>query len=177
MLGGDEALTQLLEGNRRFVAGQPRPPDQGLDRRAEVVAGQHPFAFVLGCLDSRVSHGLLFQQGLGDIFSSRTAGNLLDDAVIGGIEFGVEEPCVPQKVVLGHQRCGAVRATIGAFNTVGTAPGSIGRVVEVIRPAVELARSRSDDLLDDAVLANVQLGVARLRSSPAPPALLESGEV
>jgi carbonic anhydrase len=162
---GAAALQLLLDGNKRFAAGQSQYPDQGVDRRKTVAAGQTPLAFVLGCYDSRVSHELVFDQGLGDIFSSRTAGNLIDDAVMGGIEFGVEEFKVPLLVIMGHQRCGAVKATVDALASGASAPGSIGRVVELIRPAVELARSRPGDLLDNSVRANVELGVATLNDS------------
>ena len=162
----DEALARLMEGNRRFAAGVPQRPNQSVDRRGDVAAGQHPFAFVLGCYDSRVSHELVFDQGVGDIVSSRTAGNLLDDAVLGGIEFGMEEFEVPLLLVLGHQGCGAVDATINALAGGGAPLGSIGRVVDLLRPAVEMAKDKPGDLLDNAVRANVQMTVARLRASP-----------
>jgi carbonic anhydrase len=165
----------LLEGNARFAAGQTQHPDQSVDRRTEVAAGQHPFAFVLGCYDSRASHEVLFDQGLGDIFSSRTAGNLLDGAVLGGIEFGVEEFHVPLLVILGHQRCGAVNATVQAVASGTSAPGSIGQVVDAIRPAVELAQTRGGDLLDNAVRANVELSIPRLMASPVLSEAIDAG--
>lgn len=177
VLTGDEALARLMEGNRRFAAGMPQRPNQAVDRRAEVAGGQHPFAFVLGCYDSRVSHELVFDQGVGDLFSSRTAGNLLDDAVLGGIEFGMDEFHVPLLLVLGHQRCGAVNATINAMAGGETPPGSIGRVVDLLRPAVEMAKQMSGDLLDNAVRANVQITVARLRASPVLMMMHERGEM
>jgi carbonic anhydrase len=176
---GDEALQRLLEGNRRYVAGQPQHPNQSLDRRAEVAGGQHPFAFVLGCYDSRVSHELVFDQGLGDIFSSRVAAGLLDDAVIGGIEFGVEEFEVPLVLVLGHQRCGAIAAAVNALQSGAALEGKVGSVVEALRPAVELAEAQAGggDLVDSAVRANVVLNVARLRASSVLAAHLEDGSL
>jgi carbonic anhydrase len=165
-LTGEDALARLLDGNRRFAAGLAQHPNQSLDQRTAVAAGQQPFAFVLGCFDSRVSHELVFDQGLGDLFSSRTAGNLLDDAILGGIEFGVEEFHLPLVLILGHQRCGAVSATVDALSAGTGAPGMIGRVVEAIRPAVELAQAQPGDAVDNAVRAQVQLGIARLQTSP-----------
>jgi carbonic anhydrase len=174
---GDVALQRLLDGNRRYVAGQPQYPHQSPDRRAEVASGQQPFAFVLGCYDSRVSHELVFDQGLGDLFSSRVAAGLLDDAVLGGIEFGVDEFDVPLLLVLGHQRCGAIAATVEALHSGATPAGMIGSVVEALRPAVELAEAHpaSGDLVDDAVRANVILAVARLGASSVLAARLEAG--
>jgi carbonic anhydrase len=176
-LTGDEALARLLDGNRRFVAGQPLHPNQSPERRSMLAAGQQPFAFVLGCYDSRVSHELVFDQGLGDLFSSRTAGNLLDDAIVGGIEFGVEEFHVPLVLILGHQRCGAVAATVDAVTAGTTAPGLIGQVVAAIRPAVAVAQAQPGDLVDNAVRAHVQLGVARLQTSPVLAEAIEQGKL
>lgn len=176
-ISGDEALARLLDGNQRFVNGQTQHPDQSLERRNAVAAGQSPFAFVLGCYDSRASHELIFDQGLGDIFSSRTAGNLIDDAVTGGIEFGVEEFKVPLLLIMGHQRCGAVKATLDAVTSGAEAPGMIGSVVEAIRPAVEWALTQPGDTLDNAVRANVQIGVARLLQSEVIGQAIEAGHL
>ena len=106
------ALTRLITGNRRFVAGRARHPHQSLADLHEVAKGQHPFVITLACADSRVPAELLFDQGLGDIFDNRVAGNVVDDLLLGSIEFAVEEFGVPLIVVLGHERCGAITATL-----------------------------------------------------------------
>jgi carbonic anhydrase len=124
----------LLDGNRRFVAGRARHPRQGPDRIREVAAGQDPFAVILGCADSRVAPELLFDQGIGDLFDNRIAGNVVDDLLLGSIEYAVEEFAPPLLLVLGHERCGAVSATLDAIRTGATAPGHIAALVEALRP-------------------------------------------
>ena len=111
---GDAALARLLEGNARYVESRAARPDQTPERRAEVATVQHPFALVLGCADSRVPPEIVFDQGLGDLFVIRVAGNVLDDQVLASIEYGVEHLHIPLVIVLGHERCGAVVATIDA---------------------------------------------------------------
>jgi carbonic anhydrase len=103
-LSPEEALKALLDGNARYVASKAEHPDQTTERRIEVASGQHPIAIILSCSDSRVPPEILFDQGLGDLFVMRTAGNVLDDAVLGSIEYGVAELEVPLLVVLGHER-------------------------------------------------------------------------
>jgi len=154
-LTADEALKQLLDGNARYVASKQAYPDQSTERRLEVAKGQHPIAVVLGCADSRVAPELLFDQGLGSLFVLRVAGNITDDVVKGSIEFGVEEFHIPLVVVLGHERCGAVKATLDASMSGGEAPGHIGSLVTPIKPAVEQAKLLEGDTLDLAIIANV----------------------
>jgi carbonic anhydrase len=162
---GDEALARLIEGNRRFVLGQVQQPG-ALARATAEPAPAHPFAFVLGCYDARVGHEIVFDQGLGSVYSSRTAGNLLDDAILGGIEFAVQELGVPLVLILGHQSCRAAAATVDALASGASLPGMIGTVVEALRPAVELARTRPGEPVESAIRANVELGVARVKASP-----------
>lgn len=163
---GNETMTAeatwqaLLEGNRRYVAGTPLHPHQTIDRRNEVTAGQHPFAIVLSCSDSRVPVEILFDQGIGDIFVVRTAGNIVDDIAIGSIEYAAEHLHVPLLVVLGHQKCGAIAATAGG----GEAPGHIASIVQVLNPIVEGVRGQPGDIVENAVHANVRHIVAMLRS-------------
>jgi len=109
---GAEALARLMEGNKRFVTRKAQHPDQTLAHLREVESGQHPFAVVLSCSDSRVSPEIVFDQGLGDLFVIRVAGNVTDDTVIGSIEYAVEHLKAPLVVVLGHQGCGAVQAAV-----------------------------------------------------------------
>jgi carbonic anhydrase len=158
------ALAKLMVGNRRFVAGRARHPHQSLADLHEVAKGQHPFVITLACADSRVPAELLFDQGLGDIFDNRVAGNVVDDLLLGSIEFAVEEFGVPLIMVLGHERCGAITATIDAIEKGGTAPGHIGAIVDGIRPLIEPVLHQPGDKVDNAVKANIR-GQAALLSS------------
>ena len=136
------AWQALQEGNARFVTGEPRHPDQDAARRAEIADGQTPFALVFGCSDSRVAAEIVFDQGLGDLFVVRTAGHVVDTGVLGSLEFGVAVLGIPLVVVLGHDRCGAVEATVAAVDS-GTMPGGYIRdVVERVMPSVVSGRSR-----------------------------------
>lgn len=173
----DEALQRLLEGNQRYVSHQTIDPNQTEARRAEIVQGQLPFATILSCVDSRVPPELIFDRGLGDLFVVRTAGQVIDRAVMGSIEFGAFLLGIPLIFVLGHEKCGAVHATIEAVERSAAPPGSIGALVEGIRPAVETARHQPGDLLENAVKANVALGVHRLQASPILAELLEAGKL
>lgn len=157
----DTALQRLLDGNARFVAGKPAHAHEDAARRAEIARGQAPFAIVLACADSRVAPEILFDQGLGDIFVVRVAGNVLDNVVLGSIEYAAEHIGSPLVVVLGHEKCGAVAATVAG----GHAPGHVFSIVEALLPAVEQTKDRPGDAVDNAVRANVQLVVERLRAS------------
>ncbi|MGH3645837.1 MAG: carbonic anhydrase, partial [Micromonosporaceae bacterium] len=157
------ALRRLLAGNGRFVAGRQRHPRQSRERLRELAHGQHPYAITLGCADSRVPPELLFDQGLGDIFDQRVAGNVIDDLMLGSIEFGIEEFGSPLLLVLGHERCGAITATVEAIRTGHTPPGHIGAIVEVLRPVVEPVMDRPGDPVENGVRANVRAVVKQLR--------------
>lgn len=156
------ALARLLDGNRRFRAGRARHPRQDPGDIRRLAAGQDPFVVVLGCADSRVPAEILFDQGLGDVFDNRVAGNIVDPAVTGSIEYAVAEFAPPLIVVLGHERCGAVVATIETIEHGGTPPGSIGALVDAIRPAVEPVLHDPGDPVENGVRANVRYQVARL---------------
>ncbi|RBP43721.1 carbonic anhydrase [Roseimicrobium gellanilyticum] len=138
---GAEALNLLKEGNVRFVADKLNHPHQDRTSRAELAKGQHPFAIVLGCADSRTSPELVFDQGLGDLFVIRVAGNVLNDETIGSIEYAVEHLGSPLIVVLAHERCGAVKAARDTIATNGKAPGHIQSLVKAIEPAVATTSS------------------------------------
>jgi len=160
----DDALSNLMAGNVRYMQGSPIHPNQSAERQAEVAQGQHPWAAILGCIDSRVPPELVFDQGLGDLFVARTAGQVIDNVVLGSLEFAVEEG-VKLIMVLGHQSCGAVKATIQTLQTNGHAEGQIAALVEAIKPAIIEAQSQPGDLLDNSVRANVALEVDYLKSS------------
>lgn len=161
----NEALRRLMQGNQRWASGQAVRPNQGMERRAELVAGQRPFAVVFSCVDSRVPPELIFDQGLGDLLVVRTAGHVIDDAALGSIEFGMEELHISLLLVLGHESCGAVSAAIEALEHHLSVPGRITTVVEGIRPAVERTAGDPGDRVDNAVRTNTQITVDFLRGA------------
>ncbi len=161
------ALARLLDGNLRFRTGHGRRPRQDRADIRRLAAGQDPFVVVLGCADSRVPAEILFDQGLGDVFDNRVAGNVVDPAVIGSIEYAVAEFAPPLIVVLGHERCGAVLATIETIEHHTSPPGSIGALVEAIRPAVEPVLHHPGDTVENGVRANVRHQVGRLLAGSA----------
>lgn len=154
----EKALTRLRYGNSRFAAGNATHPDQTRARRKELASGQHPIATILSCVDSRVPPELIFDQGLGGLFVIRTAGQVVDQAVLGSIQFGVHELHIPLIVVLGHSSCGAVKATIEAVEKNSAATGSdVDTLIEAIRPAVEHAKEeKPSDLVAATVKANIE---------------------
>lgn len=136
-----EAWRWLLQGNRRFVDGQRLHPNQDVDARAELTAGQKPFAVLFGCSDSRVAAEMVFDQGLGDLFVVRTAGHVLDPCVLGTVEFGAGVLGTPLVVVMGHDSCGAIRAGIDATDSGDLPGGYLRDLVEKVMPSVVQARS------------------------------------
>jgi carbonic anhydrase len=163
----DAALDLLKEGNLRFLRGDPvRPQLTGPERRAALAKAQRPFCVLVGCSDSRVSPELLFGRGLGDLFIVRNAGNVVDLAAMGSIEYGVAVLGAPLVVVLGHERCGAVQAAVDVVENDATFPGSIGQMIEPIIPAVLRARRDGEaDLVERSVKHNVSRVVDRLRTT------------
>ncbi len=155
-----QAWKVLLEGNARFAKFSPTHPNQTAERRRALANTQHPFAAVLACTDSRVPTEIIFDQGLGDLFVARTAGHVLDEAVLGSLEFAVERLGIRLVVVLGHQRCGAVAAALPGR----PAAGHIAMLIDAIRPAIEKAKPEGGDLLDHAIDANVALVVSKLNT-------------
>lgn len=136
---------RLLAGNKRFAAGRPRHPRQDPAHRASLVDAQHPIACVLSCADSRVPPELLFDQGLGDLFTVRAVGEVLDDAVVGSIEYAVEHLHVPLVVVLGHSGCGAVKAAIALVNGVSAVTGAVDTVARAIQSTVRATPHDPDE--------------------------------
>ena len=163
----DEALALLKNGNERYLRGEPIPPQLERAQRLALAAKQQPFCVLIGCSDSRVSPELLFGRGLGELFIIRNAGNIIDVAAMGSIEYAVAMLNVPLIVVLGHERCGAVQAAVNVVEKNAIYPGSIGQMVEPIIPAVlQASRNGSKDLWDRAAKENVRRIVGRLRTEP-----------
>jgi carbonic anhydrase len=161
---GDAARERLVAGNGRYVAGKPLRLDLSR-RRAAVAPAQLPFAIVLGCSDSRVPPEILFDQGLGDIFIVRVAGNIADDLAIGSMEYAVEHFATPLIVVLGHERCGAVSAAVESVTAGTMPPPHIASLVQAIRPAVEASKGLPGNAVENAIAAHVRLTVAALKAS------------
>lgn len=158
------AWKALKEGNERFVAGKPQHPSQSVEHRASLAAGQKPTAVVFGCADSRVAAELIFDQGLGDMFVVRTAGQAIDSAVLGSIEFAVTVLDVPLIVVLGHDSCGAVKAALSAIND-GSIPGGFVRdVVERVAPSILMGRRDGLSRVDEFEARHVRETIAQLTS-------------
>ncbi len=157
----DQAMSRLMEGNRRFAAGNQIRPRQTPARRIEVAETQKPFAVILGCSDSRVPPEIIFDQGLGDLFVIRNAGHVVDDSVLGSIEYAVEQLGVHLVMVLGHKNCGAVTAAVQGLE----AAAHIASLLKAIQPAVEKVKRQPSALLDNAVRANIIMAVARLRTN------------
>jgi carbonic anhydrase len=163
-----EALTRLREGNRRFVSNQSVAAlFSNARRRAELVSGQDPFAIILGCSDSRVPVELVFDQGFGDLFIIRVAGNIVAPSQVGSVEFAAARFGARLVVVLGHSRCGAITATLEELQGKGTAQSrNLRSIVDRVRPSVERVLAAGADpetLARDAERANVRASVDHLR--------------
>jgi len=158
----DAALKQLIDGNKRFVDSKRQNPHQDFGRITEVAKSQKPFAAILGCADSRFPSEIIFDQGFGDLFVCRVAGNVVTSEEMGSLEFGTLVLGAKVLVVVGHERCGAVDATIKGAQV----PGQIGSLIDAIKPAVESSKDQTGDRLENAVKANVMLQASRLKASP-----------
>src|SRR3954454_8582058 len=169
MLSGLEALAQLKAGNRRFVVNQTFPESIDHARRAALSAGQEPFAIILGCSDSRVPAELVFDQGFGDLFVIRVAGNIVAPSQVGSVEFAASRFGTRLVVVLGHSGCGAITATLEEITGRATSQSrNLRSIVNRVRPSVETlltSRNHRDEeaLIGDAVRANVRASVNHLR--------------
>jgi len=164
----DEALNQLLEGNKRFIENKRKNPNQSMARIQEVAQGQAPFAAILSCADSRVPAEIIFDQGFGDLFVVRNAGNVATPEEIGSLEFGTLVLGAKVLIVIGHKNCGAVKATI-AGNAV---PGQIGSILDAIKPAI-----KPNQTLEESIISNVKLGMSRLQASPVISQLIKDGKL
>ena len=156
----DVALAKLQAGNERFATSKVTEGRPVAAKRAETAQTQHPFAVVVGCADSRTSPELVFDQNIGDLFVVRTAGNLVDEHGLGSIEYAVEHLGARLIVVLGHERCGAVKAALAS----PTAPGNINSLVRDIQPAVVAVKDKPGDPVAQTVEKNASLVAAKIRS-------------
>jgi carbonic anhydrase len=170
-----EAISKLKEGNGRYTSGNLQHPGQTTERRTELAKTQHPFAAIVCCSDSRVPPEIVFDQGLGDLFIVRVAGNVINDEGLGSIEYTVDHLGTRLILVLGHQRCGAVDAARETIAAKGKAPGHIQSLVTAIKPAVE---ATAKDDLETTIKANVKNVVQALRSStPILKGEVDSGKI
>ena len=162
-LTADEALVRLLEGNERFVAGRERHPNRGAELRLQLAEAQYPFAVILGCADSRVPPEILFDEGLGDLFVIRNAGNIVDATGLASIEYGVHRLGASLVLVLGHERCGVMTAAVAVAHDGAEVFGHLWSLIDAVRPALEKSDGGQGDAIDQAVRAHVKIQVERLR--------------
>lgn len=164
----DEAIKKLMDGNKRFTSCKEQFPRRCSDIRKETAEGQTPFAAILACADSRVAPELIFDQGIGDLFVVRVAGNIVNPnnyGVLGSLEFGTLVLGAQVIMVLGHSRCGAVAGAIDTLQKGTNFPGKIDNIVNTIGPAVEAVKDQKGDLLENSIISNVKFGVDKLEGS------------
>src|ERR1017187_7070583 len=171
-VSAEQALQLLLEGNQRFVAGKPEHPNQTRARRGELGNGQHTFAAVLACSDSRTPPEIIFDRGLGDIFTARVAGNSADQLVIESLDYSVKHLGVRVVMVLGHRRCGAVTAAVESYDNE-----NVGPMLKELYPAVRASRGMPGDPVENAARENVKLVMKKLAASQELSAMVKSGEL
>ncbi len=160
-MDADKALEILIKGNGRYVDGQLKHPHTDNTRRDDLKGSQNPIAVILSCADSRVVPELLFDQGLGDLFVIRVAGNIAKDKVLGSMEYAVKFLNTKLIIVLGHENCGAVSASLGNDDP----GGHIGAIIQKIKPAVYLAKQMEGDLLTNAVQLNAKIVSEEVKDS------------
>lgn len=174
MLTSKGALRKLKQGNQRYVLAQQEHPNQSPDRRRKLLKGQKPFAVILSCSDSRVPPEIIFDQGLGDLFVVRVAGNIVDDVVLGSIEYAAEHLPVSLVMVLGHSQCGAVTATLQGKASTGHLPS----IAAAIQPAMKDIEPGSHDLVEQVSKANAKRVAEQLASAaPILAHLVEAGKI
>jgi len=178
-----DALSALRAGNERFIAGKGEHSHQDLERRAEVAKGQKPFAIVLTCADSRLSPEIIFDQGLGDLFVLRVAGNLAEPATMASIEYAAEHLGSRLLVVMGHERCGAVKAAVDTFKAPPAKEHSGGHesllsvLIDEIMPSVKQVKAQPGDLLDNAIDQNVRNTAQKIAATEPLKHMVESGKL
>lgn len=160
-INAKDALKALMEGNERFMRDELQHPRSNLERRSMLTEGQAPFAIVLTCADSRVVPDLVFDQGIGDLFEIRVAGNVAKDKVLGSIEYAVANLGTKLILVLGHEKCGAVSAALSS----GEVPGHVGAILNEIRPAVYMARHQEGDVLENSIKNNAMIMQEKIKDS------------
>jgi len=164
VLSPDAALDRLMKGNARYVDGVSRRHDFKHEREA-LSSGQNPFAAVLSCADSRIAPEYCFDAARGDLFVCRVAGNFAGDEMVASLEYAVQVLNTPLIMVLGHDSCGAVDATIKSLRDGTTLPGHLPALVTAIRPAVEAVQGQGGDMLSNAIRRNVELNVEKLKTT------------
>jgi carbonic anhydrase len=169
-----QALQLLLDGNQRFVEGKMEHPNQSPERRTEVAKGQRPFASVLACSDSRTPPEIIFDRGLGDLFTVRVAGNVADKVVIESLDYSVKHLGVRVVMVLGHTRCGAVIAAVEGHTEDNK---DVGPMLKELDPAVHSTHGMPGDPIENAVRANVRLVMLNIATSPELRSMVISGEL
>ncbi|NEP13307.1 MAG: carbonic anhydrase [Symploca sp. SIO2C1] len=169
----DEALQRLIEGNKRFVNGRTNNPRRDMVRIAEVATAQKPFASILTCADSRLPAEMVFDQGFGDLFVCRVAGNVATPEEIGSLEYGTLILESKVLMVMGHERCGAVTAAIKG----GQVPGQIGSLIDAIKPAIKRAENQPGDKLANTCKENILLQIENLLASPVIAKLVDEGKL
>jgi carbonic anhydrase len=172
-----DPLTRLFEGNKLFVADTTAKKDVGPVRREELTKGQHPFATIITCSDSRVAPEYIFDQGLGDIFVVRVAGNVIEPTTLGSIEYAAEHLHTPLLVIMGHSQCGAVKAAVEAK---GKLEGNIGAILKKIMPAVKAAKKAKkgdEETLELAIQENVRNTYKDIMKSPVVSHLVHEGKL
>ena len=162
--GADEALAELVAGNKRYVTGQNTHHDFGPERSA-LAQSQHPFAIILGCADSRVSPELAFDQTRGRLFVVSVAGNFIDENRLASIEFGASVLGASLIMVLGHDQCGAIKGAIDVYTKNAQLPGHLPGLVAHLKAPVEKALNEQGSLLENAIRENILLNVEALRNS------------
>ncbi|MFF3939309.1 carbonic anhydrase [Streptomyces phaeofaciens] len=172
----EEALRELAAGNRRWRTFRERHPDESPAVRQALTTAQSPFALILGCIDSRVPPELVFDQGLGDLMTVRSAGEVLDEAVLGSVAYGVLELDIPLVVVLGHQSCGAVKAAVQADLTGDALPAHIQYLADRIAPNIDRTKE-GDARVDSTIDANIRAVRSRLATEPDLAAKISTGEL
>ncbi|MEU5322385.1 carbonic anhydrase [Streptomyces sp. NPDC021056] len=172
----DEALRELAAGNLRWRTFRERHPDETPAVRQALATAQHPFALVLGCIDSRVPPELVFDQGLGDLMTVRSGGEVLDEAVLGSVAYGVLELDIPLVLVLGHQSCGAVKAAVETDVSGAQLPAHIQYLADQIRPNIDRTKDGAARV-DATIDANVRAIRSRIAAEPDLAAKVAAGEL
>jgi carbonic anhydrase len=172
----DEALRELAAGNLRWRTYRERHPDESPAVRQALATAQHPFALVLGCIDSRVPPELVFDQGLGDLMTVRSGGEVLDEAVLGSVAYGVLELGIPLVLVLGHQSCGAVKAAVETDVSGAQLPAHIQYLADQIRPNIDRTKEGAARV-DATIDANVRAVRSRIAAEPDLAAKVAAGEL
>jgi carbonic anhydrase len=170
-------LLELKQGNQRFVEDRMMHPDQAPETRLSVSKSQAPFAIVLSCSDSRLPPEVIFDQGLGDLFVVRVAGNIVDPAGMGSIEYAVGHLGTPLIVVLGHQNCGAVSATLESLQHHNEPHGDVAALVAAITPVVPVAEQQPGDLLTNTIKANIEQSRDQIMQNKELKPALDSGKL